>query len=136
MQFLVEIFRNNEMMFLYESISVCIGIILLIYRKENHIWYNVSICSVCFVNSFLGGSMVFFQVYFNKVAFLMGGTLGLFITIVLSLVKKNVINYMFCFWTMLKVFLIVGNYVLKHDSPQQEKRIFILSVVLSLLFAF
>ncbi len=136
MQLFVEIFKNNEAMFLYECISICIGIIFLLHKKDSHILYTTSIYIVCFVNGFLGGTMILFQVFFNKTSFLIGGILGIMFTLVIYLVKKEFITLLFCFWTIFKAFLIAGNCILEHDLPQQERHIFLLAIVTSLIFTF
>ena len=135
MQFLFQILSSSEGMFLYEIISLCIGLILIIDVKTKQIWYTVSVYSICFANGFLWGSMILFQIFYNKVSFLGGGLLGILLTLSLCIFRKNIEKYLICFWCLVKAFLILGNYALEHYSEGQEERIFALAFTASIIIA-
>ncbi len=137
MQILQEIAGNGEGMFWYQICSLCLGISLIVCRDEQRIWYKASVYGVCVVNAFLWGSMLLFRLYFNPLSFLLGGILGIVLTLLLLVIKKGSETYFLCFWCQVKVFLIVGNYVIEHYLEEQEEMIFRISISAALcLFVF
>ena len=137
MQILREIMGNSEGMFWYQMCSVCIGISLIICKDGQKIWYKVLIYSVCVANAFLWGSMLLFRLYFNQLSFLIGGLLVSVLNLLIFVIKKGCEKYFFCFWCQVKVFLLVGNYLIEHYSEEQEEIIFGISIsVASLFFLF
>lgn len=124
MQILQEIAGNGGGMLWYQICSLCIGIILIFCINEQRVWYKMSVYSVCVVNAFLWGSMLLFRLYFNQLSFLIGGILGIVLTLLLFAIKKGGDRYLLCFWCQVKVFLVAGNYVMEHDWEEQEEKIF------------
>ena len=61
MGFLEEIVTNSELMFLYETISFLIGVILMFYDQRRKVLYNISIYSICFINVFFWGHCYFLE---------------------------------------------------------------------------
>lgn len=125
MELLQEIMLDHEDMFWYQIISLCIGIIFIVCREEERIWYRISVYSVCIVNAFLWGSMLLFRLYFNKISFFLGGVAGVLLTLLLFILKKDSEKYLFCFWCLVKVCLVVGNYAIEHYFEEQEEMVFV-----------
>lgn len=137
MELLQEIMRNHEGMFWYQIMSLCIGIIFIVCREEERIWYKISVYSACVADAFLWGSMLLFRLYFNKTSFFLGGVCGVILTILLFVLKKGSEKYLLCFWCQVKVCLIVGNYVIEHYSEKQEETIFLAGMGVALaMFVF
>lgn len=128
MEILQEIMYNHEGMFLYQSISLCIGIIFIVCRDEERIRYRISVYSACAANAFLWGSMLLFRLYFNKMSFILGGVCGVLLTLLLFILKKGSEKYLLCFWCQVKVCLVVGNYAIEHYFEEQEEAIFLVGM--------
>lgn len=132
MQILYEIASNSEGMFWYQICSFCIGVYFIICRDEKRMRYKLSVYSVCVVNAFLWGSMALFRLCFTNVSLLIGGISGLVLTVVLFAVKKGSEKQLLGFWCLVKVILVVGNFVIEHDLEQQEEMIFAMATGASL----
>lgn len=125
---------NIAGMFIFDVISILIGVTLLFGVRENRIWYKISCYSVCFVNAFLWGSFFLFRIFYRPWAFFAGGFCGLLLILIFYKLKKELINYLFCFWCFVKAFLICIYYFWEHSAEEMEERI-ILSALISSLVA-
>ena len=133
MGFLEEIVTNGELMFLYETISFLIGVILMFYDQRRKVLYNISIYSICYVNAFFWGSLLFFRIVCNKWGFLLGGFAGMLLTFAFFKIKKEFINYMFYFWGIVKVCLICFNFFMDDPGDEMEENLFLLALFISII---
>lgn len=133
MEFLEELVTNGELMFLYEIISFLMGFIFMINDQRRRIWYNISVYSICFVNAFFWGSLLFLRIFCSKWLFLFGGFAGMLLTLMFFKLKKESINYLFYFWGLVKVCLICFNFSMNDYVDEKEENLFLLALFISLI---
>lgn len=131
LDFMETIVRNAEVMFIFDALTILIGIILLFDVRKRGIWYKISVHSVCFVNAFFWGSFIFFRMLYSNWAFLAGGFCGLLLTLIFYKLKRETPNYLFCFWCLPKALLICMNYFMEHSEEKMEESIFLSALIIS-----
>lgn len=133
MEFIEMLAGNAVVLSLYDIIAILIGVLLLFEVKKSGIWYKISVYGICLVNAFLWGSFALFRVFYSDFAFWAGAFLGLLLPLILYGMKKELINYLFLFWSVLKTLLICMNFFMEHAGEREEERIFLLAAVSSLI---
>lgn len=133
MEFLEELVTNDEIMFLYELMSFFSGFILIFNVQSKQILYNISVYSICFVNAFLWGSLLLIRITCNKWLFLLGGFAGLLLILMFLKIKKESINYLFCFWTLVKIGLISFHFFINDYANETEEKLFLSVFLISLM---
>lgn len=126
------IMGNIAGMFVFDVMSILIGITLLFCVREYGIWYKISCYSVCLVNAFLWGSFFLFKIFYSSWAFFVGGLCGLLLILILYKLKKEIINYLFCFLCFVKAILICLHYFWEHSAEEMEERLFLSAIIVSL----
>lgn len=133
MEFLQSILRNSEVMTIYNIIMLLAGIMLVFCHREESTFLKSSRGVICIANAFLWGSMILFRFYYNEVAFLLGGLFVVAGTVLLCLWKRNCIQYLFVFWCFVNLVLVVGNYVISHNTEKQDEMVFLTAGLAALI---
>ncbi len=120
-------------MFLYELMSFLMSFILIFNIQTKQILYNISVYSICFVNAFLWGTLLLIRITGNEWAFFLGGLFGVLLTLMVLRIKKESINYLFCFWGLVKVCLICFNFFINDCSNEKEEELFLSAFLISLI---